>query len=79
MPFYQQVRFTHSQNISKWHPGSGGRGGGVQGQPSKKLFITLKSSFTVYEKGEFILSLKHQLYKCTYSWLLLLSNRYRVV
>ena len=25
MPFCQQVRFTHSHDISKWHPGSRGR------------------------------------------------------
>ena len=27
MPFCQQVHFTHSHNISKWHPGSRGGGG----------------------------------------------------
>ena len=65
MPFCQQVHFTHSHNISKWHPGS--RGG--TGTTKRKWFVTLKSSFTIYEKEDVRLSLKHQLYKCMYSWL----------
>ena len=75
MPFCQQVHFTHSYNISKWHPRSraGGEGGRVSEQ---KWFVTLKSSFTIYEKEDVRLSLKHQLYKCLYSWLQLLSNRW---
>ena len=40
-----------------------------QGQPSDKWFITLKSSLQFMKKEDFTLSLKHQLYKCTYSWL----------
>ena len=72
MPFCQQVHFTHSHNISKWHPGS--RGG--TGTTKRKWFVTLKSSFTIYEKEDVRLSLKHQLYKCMYSWLQLLSNRW---
>ena len=39
------------------------KGVGEQGQPSEKWFITL-SSFTVYDKEDFTLSLKHQLYVC---------------
>ena len=44
------------------------------GSAKRKWFVTLKSSFTIYEKEDFRLSLKHQLYECMYSWLLLLSN-----
>ena len=46
MPFFQQVRFTHSHNISKWHPGSRGRTGSAK----QKWFVTLISSFTVCKK-----------------------------
>ena len=38
----------------------GGRNSASQAQ---KWFITLKRSFTVYEKEDFTLSLKHQLYE----------------
>ena len=65
MPFCQQVCFTHLHNISKWHPGS--REG--TGSAKQKWFVVLKSSFTLYEKEDFRFSLKHQLYKCMYSWL----------
>ena len=65
MLFCQQVCFTHSHNISKWHPESRGGGGGT-GSTKRKWFVTLKSSFIIYGKEDFRLSLKHQLYKCMY-------------
>ena len=65
LPFCQQVRFTHSHNISKWHPGSRGGGGGETGSAKRKWFVTLKSSFTIYKKEDVRLSLKHQ-YRCMY-------------
>ena len=40
MPFYQQVRFTHSHSISKWHPGSA----------KQKWFEMLKISFIKFMK-----------------------------
>ena len=62
MPFCQQIFLEHSHNISKWHSGS--RGG--TGSTKQK---TLKNSLTVYEKEDFRLFSKHQLYKCIYLWL----------
>ena len=35
--------------------------GGGAGSAKRKWFVTLKSSFTIYENEEFRLSLKHQL------------------
>ena len=47
-----------------------GAGAGARTVSAKrKWFVTLQCSFTVYEKEDFRLSLKHQLYKCMYSWL----------
>ena len=46
--------------------GQGG-GGGETGSAKRKWFVTLKSSFTIYEKEDVILCLKHQLYECMYS------------
>ena len=56
-PFVKKARFTHSHNVSKWHTWSKGE----QGQPREKWIMMLKSSFTVYEKEDFTLSLKIQL------------------
>ena len=60
MPFCQQIFLAHSHNISKWHSGSRG------GTGSAKQKKTLKNSLKVYEKKDFRLFSKHQLYKCIY-------------
>ena len=53
-----------------------GQGGWGTGSAKRKKFITLKRSFAIYEKQDISLSLKHHLYKCMYSWIWLLSNRW---
>ena len=60
-----RMHFDQSNAVQLRRGGGPGEGGG-QGQPSKK---TLKNSLTAYEKEDFRLFSKHQLYKCIYSWL----------
>ena len=47
MPFCQQVRFTHSHNISKWHLGSRGK----QGQTSENGSQRWKVPLQLIKKG----------------------------
>ena len=63
---FKRIFLTNSHNISKWHPGSKS-GEGEGGYGVKKAKKTLKNSLSVYEKEDFRLFSKHQLYKCNYT------------